>query len=125
MYYKIHYRRKLYSTLCHCEAKSALLLNSINTVNSTSVEKNSKTLAQNKFNTHQPIQNLTGSLSNSGPNQITFTRVVSRDVPNFFSLFVSIRLYLSPYVSLFCLFVSFCLYSSLFVSIRLSERTYI
>ena len=52
----------LFHALPNCKAKSVLQLDSINTNNSNSVEQNSKALAQNKFNTRQPIQNLTGPL---------------------------------------------------------------
>ena len=50
----------LFHALPHCKAKSTLQLSSIHTNDSSSVEHNSKTLPQNKFNTRQPIQNLTG-----------------------------------------------------------------
>ena len=63
MYYKIYNRRKFYFTLIQTAKRKMLQLNSVNTNNSTSVEHNSKTLAQNKFNTRQPIQNLTGFLA--------------------------------------------------------------
>ena len=44
-------KKSPFHALPHCKAKSTLQLDSINTNNSTSVEHNSKTLAQNKFNT--------------------------------------------------------------------------
>ena len=96
IYFRIptHNRKKFSSTLCHCKAKSALRLNSINTINSTFVEQNFKKLAQNKFKTRQPIQNLTGPLPNSAPK------------PNYFySNRLSSHLKLS--LSLRCLFVCF------------------
>ena len=92
----------LFHALPDCKVKSTLQLNSINTNDSTYKERNSKTLAQNKFNTRQPIQNLTGSLP---PNSIFF--------PSDFALtdtFRSIRLFL---------------FVSLVVSFQSSERTYI
>ena len=51
MYYKIHDRRKFYSTLCQT-AKRNQRYNLIQSTqnNSTSIEHDSKTLAQNKFN---------------------------------------------------------------------------
>ena len=48
-----------YEALPNCKAKSTLLLDSINTNNSTSVEYNCQPLAQNKFNIRRPIQKLT------------------------------------------------------------------
>ena len=52
MYYKSHNRRNFYSTLCQT-AKRNQRYNLIQSTenDSTSVEHNSKTLAQNKFNT--------------------------------------------------------------------------
>ena len=52
-------RKILFHALPNSKAKSTLQVNSINTNDSTSVEHSSKTSAQNKFNTRQPIQNLT------------------------------------------------------------------
>ena len=84
MYYKSHDQRNFYSTLCHT-AKRNQRYNLIQSTqnDSTSVEYNSKTLTQNKFNTRQSIQNLTGHVLR--PNQITFARAVSRVVPNYLS----------------------------------------
>ena len=61
MYYKNHDRQNFYSTLCQA-AKRNQRYNLIQSTqnDSTSVEHNSKTLVQNKFNNRQPIQNLMG-----------------------------------------------------------------
>ena len=111
MYYKIHDRRNFYSTLCQT-AKRNQRYNLIQSTqnDSTSVEHNFKTLAQNKFNTRQPIQNLKGHVLR--PNQITFARVISLVVSN----------YLSPIY-----FVSFSWSSPLSffrLSLRFGERIY-
>ena len=53
----------LFHALPNCKVKSTLQLSSIHTNDSTSVEHNSKTLTQNRFNTRQSIQNLTGLCS--------------------------------------------------------------
>ena len=83
----------LFHALPNCKAKSMLQLNSVNINDSTSVEHNSKTLAQNKFNTRQPLQNLTGLLANSCAQ----TKLLSLEAillrPTLFALFVSLRLH--------------------------------
>ena len=61
MYYKIHDRQKFYSTLCQTTKRNQRYYLIQSTQNdSISMKYNSKILAQNKFNTRGPIQNLTG-----------------------------------------------------------------
>ena len=112
IYYKNHDRRNFYSTLCQI-AKRNQCYNLIQSTqnDSISVEHNSKTLAQNKFNTRQPIQNLTCHVL--PPNRIAFTRLeyllrlsfrASRVVSNYLFLvyFVSLSWSSLPLSSVFC-----------------------
>ena len=79
MYYKNHYRRNFYSTLCHT-AKQNQRYNLIQSTqnDSTSIEHNSKTLAQNKFNTRQPIQKSNGPRPAPKPNYFYSSHLSSR-----------------------------------------------
>ena len=71
MYHKSHDRRNFYSTLCHTAKRNQrhnLIQSTQN--DSTSVKHNSKTLAQNKFNTRPKSPNFK---SNSTFSQIHFS----------------------------------------------------
>ena len=68
----------LFHALPNCKAKSTLQLSSINTNGSTSVEHNSKTLAQNQFNSRQPIQKSNGLRPAPKQNYFYSSRLSSR-----------------------------------------------
>ena len=95
--FQLHNWRKSSSTLCW-------IANLINTNNSTSIEENSKTLVQNKFNTCQLIQNWTSPL----PMLCTQT-LLSFNLINFFfttllglTLFCSLSLRMSKHIYTGC-----------------------
>ena len=105
MYCKIptHDRRKFSSTLCTAKRNRRYnIRNSINTNNSTSVEQNSKTLAQNKLNTCQSIQNLVGLLPNSCTQLLLSLEPILLQ-PTLFALFVSLVVF---FVVFFVVFVN-------------------
>ena len=78
-------KKSPFHALPHCKAKSTLQLDSINTNNSISVEHNSKTLAQNKFNTRPKFYflskqyfSLYAALSSSSLFAFSFSSVLLR-----------------------------------------------
>ena len=100
MYYKSHDRQKFYSTLCHT-AKRNQRYNLIQSTQnySTSVEHNSKTLTQIKFNTRQPIQNLTGPFCAQTKllllePSLEPSHIISLSFTSFSSLCLSLRIHL-------------------------------